>query len=79
MRRLGGLLQVVPAAVIALTQSEAWLLRVAIVLFVCMVGFCLVIASKVKESTQVANAANTLATSLDERTAALEEKLRPKG
>lgn len=66
------------SSVFALTQSELWLLRAAVVLFVLMVTFCVVIAKQVRESTKVANTANEKATALDERTAALEEKFGPK-
>lgn len=78
MRRLvvglirGGL----PATVFALTQSEAWLLRSAVVLFLLMLVFCTIVWRQVSESTAIAKQANDRATDLDERTAALEEKYR---
>lgn len=75
---LGAVLAGMTAAVLALTQSEAWLLRAAVVLFVLMLVFCAVIWLQVNESTRIANAANDLATDLDKRTAALEEKYGPK-
>lgn len=76
---LGAVLAGTAAVVLALTQSEAWLLRVAVALFVLMLAFCVVVVHQVRESTQIAKAANKLATDLDGRTADIEERLGTRG